>query len=73
MGQGPFWCTEANSTFLKSLRSDALIEGLRMLVFAHDIVGARTEFAAAEPHCPESLRDWLHQMEQVTASGGEHH
>jgi len=46
---------------------------LKMLAFAHDIAGARTEFAAAEPHCPESLRDWLHQMEQVTASAGQHH
>ena len=47
--------------------------GLKMLAFAHDLAGARTEFAAAEPHCPESLRDWLHRMEQVTASAGQHH
>jgi 4-amino-4-deoxy-L-arabinose transferase-like glycosyltransferase len=47
--------------------------GLKMLAFAHDLAGAKTEFAAAEPHCPESLRDWLHQMEQVTASAGQHH
>ena len=47
--------------------------GLKMLEFQHDLAGARTEFAAADPHCPESLRDWLHRMERVTASAGQHH
>ena len=39
--------------------------GLRMV--DTDPTGARAEFAAAEPHCPEDLRDWLHHMLQVTA------
>jgi hypothetical protein len=39
--------------------------GLRMV--GTDPAGARAEFAAAEPHCPEDLRDWLHHMLQVTA------
>lgn len=38
--------------------------GLRM--FGTDPAGARAEFAAAEPHCPESLRDWLRDMLHAT-------
>jgi hypothetical protein len=30
--------------------------GLKMLESQHDLEGARTEFAAADPHCPEDLR-----------------
>ena len=39
--------------------------GLRMI--GTDPAGARAEFAAAEPHCPESLRDWLRDMLHATA------
>ena len=47
--------------------------GLKMLAFQHDVAGAKAEFAAADPHCPESLRDWLHQMERATAGAGQPH
>lgn len=47
--------------------------GLKMLAFQHDVAGAKAEFAAADAHCPESLRDWLHQMERVTAAAGQPH